>query len=373
MKNFLRSPFTIGILMSFLLVGIIAGAVFVLNWWNTPLGPALDFSTHTPAGEDLQVTQETITPDPTQSLTTPTPTPTLLPTYTPSPTVIPKPQAMCGGPDTFTFLVTGVDAGNYVYGLSDAIRVVRVDFIKGKIVVLPLPRDLWVDIPVSIPGATRNITPGKLNQAYFYGSPGMGYYDGEDQSPGLLAKTLKSNFNLEMDRYFSVNTRIFRQMVNQIGGITVTLPDTVYRHYFGDPRVYMKAGTHHLNGKEAEMVARHRTVIGDFGRMKNQTILLKAFVRKLLTPSGLKELPELIDIYEENVLMDFTPNEISKLLCLASKIDLQEDVTFLTFPKDMVSEGRMYDEVQQYNAYALTYDRNELYSLLAAFQAGFWP
>ena len=370
-----QKPFLFGLLVSVAVAGPILLGVIFLNWWNTPLGIPLG-STAAPSQEIL----DTPTPIPT-SKTTPTANleatesaaATLAPTLTPLPTATAAPQAMCGGPDTLTFLFAGVDSGNYLYGLSDAIRLVRVDFVEGEITVLPLPRDLWVEIPVSIPGVTEDITMGKLNQGYFYGSPGMGYYEGGDQSPGLLAKTIQHNFNVEVDRYFSVNTRIFRKMVDQIGGITVTLPENVYRHHFGEPVLYLKAGTHYLTGKQAEMVSRHRTLIGDFGRMKNQTILLKAFVRELLTPKGIKELPALIEIYREDVLMDFTPNEISKLLCLAAKIDLQEDVAFLTFPKDMVSEGRIYDEVHGYDAYALSYDLEEVQVLLAKFQLGIWP
>jgi hypothetical protein len=40
--------------------------------------------------------------------------------------------------------VTGVESKNYIYGLSDAIREVRVDFVYGKVTVLPLPRDMYV-------------------------------------------------------------------------------------------------------------------------------------------------------------------------------------------------------------------------------------
>jgi LCP family protein required for cell wall assembly len=374
--NFAKNrPFLFGLLASLLIAGPILAGVIFLNWWHTPLGIPLG-STADPAREIL----DTPTLIPT-SATTPTAaaevveteTPSPEPTLTPLPTTTAAPQAMCGGPDTLIFLFTGVDSGNYLYGLSDAIRLVRVDYVEGSITVLPLPRDLWVDIPVSIPGATEGITEGKLNQAYFYGSPGMGYYEGGDQSPGLLANTLKHNFNVEVDRYFSVNTRIFRRMVSQIGGITVTLPENVYGHYFDEPVLYLKAGTHHLNGKQAELVSRHRTLIGDFGRMKNQTILLKAFVRKLLTPQGIKELPALIDIYREDVLLDFSPQDISQLLCLAAKIDLQEEVTFLEFPQELVTEGRIYDEVHGYDAYALSYDPDEIRLLLAKFQLGIWP
>jgi LCP family protein required for cell wall assembly len=376
MKRFARQkPFLFGLLISVLAAGPVLALMLFINWWNTPLGIPLG-ATADPSREvlDTPTLIPTSAEQPTESPeTAEAPTDTPAPTLTPLPTATPAPQAMCGGPDTLIFLFTGVDSGNYLYGLSDAIRLVRVDFVEGSITVLPLPRDLWVEIPVSIPGATEGITMGKLNQAYFYGSPGMGYYDGGDQSPGLLAGTLHHNFNVEVDRYFSVNTRIFRKMVNQIGGITVTLPDNVYGHHFDEPVLYLKAGTHHLSGKQAELVARHRTLIGDFGRMKNQTILLKAFVRELLTPQGIKELPALIEIYRENVLMDFSPNEISKLLCLAARIDLQEDVTYLNFPQDLVSEGRIYDEVHGYDAYALSYDQEEVRVLLAKFQLGIWP
>jgi len=37
-------------------------------------------------------------------------------------------------------LVTGIDSKDYIYGLADAIRVVRADFRISKITVLPLPR-----------------------------------------------------------------------------------------------------------------------------------------------------------------------------------------------------------------------------------------
>lgn len=371
MRYLKQRPFMLGLIISIVIAVPVLGGILVYDWWITPLGPPLGTS------ETILVGQETFQDSeaaPTENAQiTISPTETAAPTMTPFPTGTPAPLAMCGGPDNLTILVTGIDSENYIYGLSDAIRVVWVDFVNGKITVLPLPRDLWVDIPVSIPGATKDITPGKLNQAYFYGSPGMGYYREEDQSPGLLAKTLQLNFNLIAERYFSVNTRIFRQMVDQIGGIDVTLPRNVYRHHFDKPILYLKAGEYHLSGKQAEMVARHRTLIGDFGRMNNQTVLLKAFVKKLLSPQGIKELPELIEIYQDNVLMDFSPSDISKLICLTTKIDLVEDVTFVSFPRDLVTEGKIYDKVHDYDAYALTYDVNEIRLLLAKLRLGIWP
>ena len=371
MRYLKQRPLVLGLIISIAIAVPVLSGILIYNWWTTPLGPPLGISdTSLVDQETYQVSGLTLTENPQITIS---PTETAAPTMTPYPTATPAPLAMCGGPDNLTILVTGVDSGSYIYGLSDAIRLVWVDFVNGKITILPLPRDLWVDIPVSIPGVTKDITPGKLNQAYFYGSPGMGYYKEDDQSPGLLAKTLNFNFNVIVDRYFSVNTRIFRQMVDQVGGIDVNLPKNVYGHHLDDPVVYLRAGEHHLNGKQAEMVARHRTLIGDFGRMKNQTVLLKAFVKKLLSPQEIKELPELIEIYQDNVLMDFSPSDISKLICLISKIDLVEDVTFVNFPKDLVTEENIYDKVHKYKAAALTYDINEIRLLLAKLRLGIWP
>jgi len=372
MEQINKTPIILGIKVG-LMISLFMGVVFFISWWNTPLGTELEKTTVTPEKSMLQAApEETLIPD---TKISPEIGKTGVPTETPSlnSSATPTPETLCGGPETMYVLMTGVDSENYIYGLSDAIRVVRVDFVNGKITVLPLPRDMYVSIPVVIPGITHTFTNGKLNQAYFYGSPGMGYYDGEDHAPGLLAITIGQNFNLPIDQYISVNTRIFRRMVDQIGGVDVYLPDDIYGHYFQEPVLYQEAGSHHLDGKQAEMVARHRTMIGDFGKVRNQTILFKAFIKALLTPEGIKNVPGLIEIYRNNVLMDFTPNEISKLLCLITKIDIKNDIVFAEFPQNILEEGRVYDKVQGSYMYVLLPDHEPVVELIADFQLGRWP
>ncbi len=367
-----KAPIIFGVLVG-LVISLFMMVFFFVGWWNTPLGTELEKITVMPAKNMAQTaSEETLIPDikispETENTAIPTETVSLKSSATP------PPETICGGPETMYVLVTGVEGDNYIYGLSDAIRVVRVDFVKGMITVLPLPRDMYISIPVAVPGITETFTNGKLNQAYFYGSPGMGYYEGEDHAPGLLAKTIGQNFNLRIDQYISVNTRIFRRMVDQIGGVDVYLPDDIYGHYFKEPVLYQKAGFHHLDGKQAEMVARHRTLIGDFGRVRNQTILFKAFIKALLTPEGIKNIPGLIEIYQNNVLMDLTPNEISKLLCLITKIDIKNDIVFTEFPQQILEETKVYDKVQGSNMYVLIPDHDLVVELIADFQHGRWP
>ena len=87
-----------------------------------------------------------------------------------------------------TLLVVGSDerSEDYLYGLANSIRIVRIDFTAPKLMILDVPRDLWVEIP----GIADHygVTHGKLNQAYFFGNPGMGYYDGPGEGQGLLAR-----------------------------------------------------------------------------------------------------------------------------------------------------------------------------------------
>jgi LCP family protein required for cell wall assembly len=372
MEYIKKEPVKSGIFVG-LFLALILMVFFFARWWNAPLGAELAEETDTASKEMTQaIPEETLIPTtivPTVKKETKTPTETA--TLSPSPTI--PPVTICDGPETMFVQVTGVEGISYLYGLADAIRVIRLDFVNGKITVLHLPRDMYVSIPIAVPGVTESVTLGKLNQAYFYGSSGMGYYDGEDQAPGLLAQTIEENFNLKIDNYISVNTRIFRMMVDAIGGIDVYLPDNVFEHYFQEPVLYMEAGVHHLDGKQAEMIARHRTLIGDFGRVKNQTILFKAFSRNLLTPEGLASLPDLVAIYKETVLIDFTPDEISTILCLLSKIDNNEDITYIDFPLDLLEEIRVYDKVQKHNVYVLDPDLNAVIEFLDKFQKGIIP
>ena len=83
-------------------------------------------------------------------------------------------------------LAAGVDSTDpeYLYGLSDVIRVIRIDFVTPKVTVLTLPRDLEVQIPDLIPSVQDEIYNAKLNQAYFYGGPGMGFYEGQVAGQG---------------------------------------------------------------------------------------------------------------------------------------------------------------------------------------------
>ncbi len=343
----------------------IGGGSYLFFTWNNPLGEELDIPTPTELVLLSSPTElATLSLPATITINTPQPEQTDSPKLTP--TIVP----VCGAPPSMTILLSGVASESYLFGLADSIRVVRVDFQSQKVTVLAIPRDLWV----SITGASSHgVEFGKLNQAYFYGTEGMGYFDGTGYGSGLLAHTLQENFGLNVDNYMAVNIFSFRQIVDGIGGIDVYFPGPVYTKWFNQPKLYLKSGFQHLNGKQAEKVVRTRIDIGDFGRIKNQTLVLKALAVKMMTLSGIAQLPELVNRLGKNILTDLSPSDISKLICLAGKIDPKEDIIYETLPEDLLTGEWIKDEYQGYQVYALTYDKEVITELLADFQTGVWP
>ncbi len=230
--------------------------------WTAPLGPELGLPTITPSAlAESQISQNGLgAATPTQTAPSNNSSfPKINSAEPVDPTPTAKPQPLCGGPDQMTLLAIGADSGpDYLYGLSDVIRLVRVDFVTPKVSVLSMPRDLWVEIPDIEP--SHDITHGKLNQAYFYGSPGMGYYKGPGAGPGLLARTLDLNFGFRPDHYGAVDMSTFVKIVDAVGGIDLYLPTDVDGRPIDDKTEdmgYFTAGQQHFTGDEALQVLPH--------------------------------------------------------------------------------------------------------------------
>lgn len=362
-----KSPVKIGIILAVLILLNIVGWYVYLNW-ETPLDEAIELATLTPESKSTS----TISPTPEVIDTLePTPTETPIPEDTPTPTIEP----VCGEDTSMTILLMGIDTENYLYGLADSISLVRLDFQDPKVVVVSLPRDLWVDIPGA---SSHGVTQGKLNQAYFYGTEGMGFFDGPGYGAGLLADTLLNNFGFAVDHYLSVNKYAFRNIVDALGGVSVYLPEAVYikHNFMPEPRLFLPAGYHNLNGAQAEEVVRARVNIGDFGRIQNQIQVIKGLANQMLTPSGITRIPALANQLRAYVLTDLSAADITQMACLAAHLNPEEDLIFdNVIPSDIVDDISWYvwDSYREEEVFALVYDQEIITQRLADFQEGIWP
>jgi len=275
---------------------------------------------------------------------------------------------------TMTILAIGSDtrSDQYLYGLADAIRLVRIDSVTPKITVLEFPRDLWVEIP-DIADNLNGQDHEKLNQAYLYGNPGFGYTNDPAQGPGLLARTLALNFGTHIDHYAAMNMRTFVEIVDAVGGIDVTLPETVDGRTAEDTntRLLFPKGENHLNGTRALTLARTR-INGTFERADNQNLVLCALRKKLTSPSVVANIPDLIKSFQGAVQTDLSPQQLSQLACIGTELK-PENIIFTNFPEDLFTQDRIYDPVFKKDVFAWNTDYDTLRDYVEQFNSGTWP
>jgi LCP family protein required for cell wall assembly len=336
------------------------GGMQLFHIYRQPLGPSLELPTATqmrPTLTSFPVEGEAVVNTFTETLQA---------------TMTSTPQPVCDGPAVMNILAVGSDArgDHYLYGLADVIRLVRVDFVKARVSILEIPRDLWAEIP----GISDHysITEGKLNQAYLYGNKGLGYYDGASQGPGLLAETLKLNFGVQLDHYLAVNMITFEHIVDAVDGIDVYLPNEISVRSKDNPKGFaIPPGQHHIDGETALWVARIREY-HTFGRAENQNIVMCALREKMLSPAVVPAIPELVTIFQRYVQTDLSPEQINQLACLVKQMN-GNDVTFAGFPIEIFSNAKKFDPQLKNTTSILEVDNDLLKDYMARFQRGTWP
>ncbi|MDO9085195.1 MAG: LCP family protein [Anaerolineaceae bacterium] len=220
-------------------------------------------------------------------------------------------NSVCSNESNATVLLVGIDyrAGDYLYGLADVIRVAEVDFDNQNINMVAIPRDLLVEIPperFKVPG------PYKINQAYFFGTPGMLNYYGEGNGADSLNEVIEYNFGVRADHYLVINFFVFVDFINAIGGVDINLPEAVYGGSQGD----FPAGEQTLTGERALALSRIRENYSDAFRVRNQSLIIRATFEKMLQPSMLLKSPLLIAQFKDSILTDLPLDQLGSIaLC----------------------------------------------------------
>ena len=366
MSNFEK---TIIAFLSVLAVGLIGAVLWLyLYKWQQPLGPALQLPTVTP-----YTISSTVTPMLDATLPS-THQPASVSATVAAPATSTSITGQCGMPSVMTILAIGSDtrSDKYLYGLADAIRLIRIDSVTPKITVLEFPRDLWVEIP-DIADNLNGQDHEKLNQAYLYGNPGFGYTNDPAQGPGLLARTLALNFGTHIDNYAAVNMRTFVKIVDAVGGIDVNLPDTVDGRTAEDTnkRLFFPKGENHLDGTRALTLARTR-IEGTFARGDNQNMVLCALRKKLTNPAVIASMPDLIKSFRGAIQTDLSPEQLGQLACLGTQLS-PANITFTSFPEDLFTQSRVHDPVFGKSVFVWKADYDILRGYVEGFNNGSWP
>lgn len=195
--------------------------------------------------------------------------------------------------DVINVLLVGEEAigDDYGRGRTDCILIATISKKEKALKLTSLMRDTYVQIP----GYSDN----KLNAAYHNG--GL----------SLLIDTIQLNFDLEVDGYVLVNFNSFEKVIDELGGVEITLTEKEASYlnrtnYISNPanRTVVE-GKQMLNGNQALGYSRIRYVStadnlrDDFGRNARQRAILNALFEQYKSKSAVEligMLPNLLSL-----------------------------------------------------------------------------
>jgi len=190
---------------------------------------------------------------------------------------------------------TGAD-GRITKGNSDTMMVVTINPQTKKTVITSIPRDTLAQMV-----GTKSTNVQKLNAAYNIG--------GSTMAKASVSRLL----NVPIDYYATINMGGLKQIVDAVGGVTITSPMKVsYDH------ITITKGRHHLNGKQALTYTRMRyqDPRGDYGRQLRQQQVMRAVLTKLAATKTLTHYNQLLSSLKDNLRTDLSFDD---LLALATK------------------------------------------------------
>lgn len=198
-----------------------------------------------------------------------------------------------------------IQVGRQGEHFGDVIIIAHLDEANGRVALLSLPRDLWVDIA----GTDRE---RRINAAFEIGGP------------GTLIDTIESNFDIPIHHYVNVDFAGFQGLVAAVGSVDVYF-ETPARDW--DPRydrsrtgfLVDTAGCHALDPEQALAYVRSRYYqtqdadgrwvtdpTSDLGRIRRQQDFLRRLAQKAINLGARNPfvLTDLVDTGLENVVVD---------------------------------------------------------------------
>ena len=196
--------------------------------------------------------------------------------------------------------------------LTDSIMVISLNQDTGDIAMLSLPRDLKA--------SPTCIATGKINEVYWCNN-----MDGTNEQSGAeaLMAEVGDILGIDFQYYAHLNWGSLVQIVDILGGITVTLDEGIYDYYYTEA-VYEPGVEYTINGEEALGLARarHGTTSGDFSRGASQQKIIIGIKDKIFEKQlALTNIIGLANALGDNLRTNFNVEELKTVAHLASEFD----------------------------------------------------
>lgn len=227
----------------------------------------------------------------------------------------------------------GVDTGHGGELLTDSINILSIDPETDTTTVIPIPRDLWIEGLEQLPGN------GKVNEVFAAGHRAGGLEEAGRAVSGVLTTVT----GLDIHHWMSIDFTSFREMVDAVGGVTITNP-TAFAYTWSEQKFQagvwdggrFEAGVLELDGQQALDYARTRyasvrSEASDFARSIRQQRIMSA-LRSKLGEGGMSSMGpglQLMDALEGRLQTDLSAIDLFLLsghLGADRRIELSEDV-----------------------------------------------
>ncbi|MGT2749497.1 glycopolymer--peptidoglycan transferase LytR [Streptococcus orisasini] len=198
----------------------------------------------------------------------------------------------------FSILLMGVDTGSAHRrskweGNSDSMILVTINPKTKKTTMTSLERDILIKLS----GPQNNDQAGydaKLNAAYAAGGAKM------------AIMTVQDMLDITIDKYVQINMKGLVQLVDAVGGITVTnhfdFPISIEEH---EPEftASVEPGRHKINGEQALVYSRMRydDPDGDYGRQRRQREVISKVLKKILALDSVSKYRKILSAVSKNM------------------------------------------------------------------------
>lgn len=231
--------------------------------------------------------------------------------------------------DIINILLIGIDYNDSdnKRGNTDSMIIASINKSDHSIKLISIMRDTYVTL--------SGFGGRKLNSVYNCGGI------------SLLSHTIEDNFGVPLDGYFMVGFDLFRHIVDDMGGVTLTLTEDEAEYINTNHKVrykakklkHVKSGTNVYNGTQALAYARIRGIGNDFERTNRQRKVLISCFNEFKTASLTEQVRITKKIFEDIqtdvslntmlfLLMDFTRFHIGDI----ETMRIPEDGTYTNNP-----------------------------------------
>ena len=217
----------------------------------------------------------------------------------------------------FNLLILGMGgAGHEASDLTDSLILLLANQETRKILLLSLPRDLWIDSLKT-----------KINSLYHYGGP------------ELVAKETEEIIGQSVNKVLLIDFKTFEKIVDFLGGVEIEVERSFDDFYYpipgreedlcdGDPEfacryehLHFGSGRQAMDGETALKFARSRNAESeegsDFARDARQQKVILAIRNKIFSPGILlnpQKALRLARVIQENIQTDINPKDYLPLM-----------------------------------------------------------